>query len=171
MVEQQMPTGLGALDDQGVELRTQRQPVGTTDATVEQQLDRLGDDAGISGHLGPPGQRLVRRYLHDPGDSTSLPAVEDGDVLRCDDFASGPIEILELDVLGATIPGTQLGAVEREVRVQLDEREHHSSVRAYRLDARDLWERHVLHATEVGRRMLPTERSDDVDKTACRETR
>ena len=50
--------------------------------------------------------------------------MEDGDVLGVGDAAGGLVERVEVDVVGAALEVAQLGARDREVGAQLDQRQH-----------------------------------------------
>ncbi len=65
----------------------------------------------------------MRRGLGDAGDR-AVPAVEHGDVLGDRDLVRGPVERLQVGVVGAAVGVAQLGARELEVRAHLDQRQH-----------------------------------------------
>ena len=155
MIKQGITTVLGRLNDCPVLLAPEGEAIGTGDSLAEQALDGTGHLLRIHVRAGADRHLLVRRGLADAGHRPG-PPMEDGDVLGDGDLVSGPIERLEVRVIGVPVGIAQLRPRQLELRAQLDEGQN-SPLQALYAPGRCV--RECARAPEVRGRVVPPVRT------------
>ena len=167
VVQERVAAVLGGLDHPHVLVGAERQAVGALHPALRgSPRPRRRPSAGSRRPIVPSGSGCERRGLGDAGDPGLLPAVEDGDVLADRDLLGGAVERLEVDVDGAAVAVAQLRAGDvKSARSSTSGSTRRRSALTppprRRLDR--------LDPAQVGGRVLPAVRADEVDQAARRE--
>src|SRR6185437_1339923 len=168
VIEKWITAVLGALYDSRVFLAAKRQPIRSSDPAPQQQLHGSRDVGWIPLNTSLTLDRTVRWALGDPIDSRLRPGVKHSEVLGFDDSLSRGVQILEVDVLRATVTSAKLLTGDCEPGAQLDQGKNDAATRFHALDRAQV---NLVDATEVGRRMLPAMRPGEIDKSPAGQTR
>ncbi len=166
MLEQRVAAALRRRRDEAVGIGPERHPIRAGDAVAQQQLDRTSDERRVA--VGVAAERpTIEGYLGDARDD-GVVAVEDGGAFGDRDLMRGAIERLEVDVVRAAVGVAQLVARQREVGAQFDQRQDAALQGGHAVGGAGAQR---LGPAEIGRRVLPAQRSREVDELARRERR
>ena len=160
-----MATVLGGLTDPCIDVRADGQPVGTGDTGLAEHVGSPGHAARVLFDVGGEQDRFVRGALGDPPHPRRLVAVEHRHVLAQCDLARRLVQWGQVEVGGPPLGIVDFEARDREIRPQLHQGQ------GLPLRGVDAFRRpgDGVGPAQVGGRVRPAVRSDEVHELACRQ--